>query len=100
MVVFGLGKNLLFKSILGRCDFVCIALYLQACLQHQHIKHGVKLKSTKNGCARAIIPSCLSVHDRCCGGMRRPAAASDGRQRRAAGLVVGVCIVLVERAHV
>ena len=33
--------------------------------------------------ARAIIPSCLSVHDQCC------------RRRRQA--VVGVCIVLVER---
>ena len=66
--------------------------------------------SVMSECARPVLPAKSAAVDgggrRCaalCGGVRRPAAAaeaSDGRQRRAAGLVVGVCIVLVERAHV
>ena len=56
--------------------------------------------SVMSECARPVLPAKAAA---VCGGVRRPAAAaeaSDGRQRRAAGLVVGVCIVLVERAHV
>ena len=49
-----------------------------------YIKHGVKLKSTKNGCARAIIPSCLSVHDRCC--RRRRQARRLARRQQVSAL--------------
>ena len=32
MVVFGLGKNLLFKSILGRCDGLTVEEFTISCL--------------------------------------------------------------------